>query len=588
MFQIEWVDKKKWHSSGIESLKTATNLKAAEVKRVLFLKWEEHCVECAVPECYGVCPLYERRSDGACRRFAYGIYPNPDFKGLYNFGADICFKRWSKIEADLNCFSFPAPVYSHNFMKYCDWLPLRLKRKISVVIKKKYTKKKIDFDNFVLECFSPHKNSFNLILEYFTQINGAERKTKFRHVFDISHGRNFYTVPFSDFNIDNFEGLLFLHPEESDTEKRLIFTWLDFVKYSKTHAEPAREPTEKTKCVAWDLDNTLWEGILAESTQLKPVDDALKLIKQLDERGILQTIVSKNDHESAWEMLERFGIEDYFLYPAINWGQKSQNLKSIAKSLNIGLDTFAVIDDSAFEREEIKQSLPEVRVYSEKQIKDIIELPSFSVEVTDVSKKRRSMYISEMKRKKLVESFSGDYEDFLISCQMQMEIFRPKKEKHITRCWELVQRSNQLNISSRRYTTKEFEDLLNNKEWIGIAFSCNDKFGDYGIVGFATVSFASEKPVLEDLVISCRVAQKKVEHTFVDWLNRYISKLGHDTLYVRLVKTKKNRPIRQVFSDFEFQKTKEESEHVILLQRECASVNILQRKIIDLTVKDFN
>ena len=103
-------------------------------------------------------------------------------------------------------------------------------------------------------------------------------------------------------------------------------------------------------------------------------------MRKLDERGILQTIVSKNDHHEAWAMVEKLGLAEYFLYPAIGWGRKSDSLRRIAERLNIGLDTFAFVDDSAFERAEVAEALPMVRVYDEKgtSLEQLLSLPSSS------------------------------------------------------------------------------------------------------------------------------------------------------------------------------------------------------------------
>src|SRR5438105_10164366 len=159
----------------------------------------------------------------------------------------------------------------------------------------------------------------------------------------------------------------------------------------------AAAPADKVKCVAWDLDNTLWEGTLLEDgpdgCRLRP--EVRALIERLDERGILQTAVSKNDHDDAWAVVERLGLQDYFLYPAINWGQKSANLKQIAERLNIGIDTFAFVDDSPFERAEVAAALPMVRVYSPEQLAGLLERPELDVPVTEMSRKRRLSYLAE-------------------------------------------------------------------------------------------------------------------------------------------------------------------------------------------------
>src|SRR3990167_1597589 len=205
----------------------------------------------------------------------------------------------------------------------------------------------------------------------------------------------------------------------------------------------------------------------------------------------------------------QIGLQDYFLF-AIHWGPKSESLKEIARRLNINLDTFVLIDDSPFERAEVQSALPQVRVYSVEQIPKLLSYSEFDVPITEMSKTRRASYLAEIKRDRVKESFSGDYESFLRSCQMQLRIFILEEEKHILRCLELIQRSNQLNLSARRYTEEQFRQLLSDKRVLNIALGCKDKFGDYGIVGFASVAEKDGIPVLQDLVLSCRVAQKRV------------------------------------------------------------------------------
>lgn len=110
---------------------------------------------------------------------------------------------------------------------------------------------------------------------------------------------------------------------------------------------------KKIKCVVWDLDNTVWNGVLIEDAKVTPRDGIKEIIETLDERGILQSIASKNDAGCALAKLRELGLDEYFIYPQINWGNKSSSVKEIAKSINIGIDTLALIDDQAFERDEV-------------------------------------------------------------------------------------------------------------------------------------------------------------------------------------------------------------------------------------------
>jgi FkbH-like protein len=548
MFQIEWANKELANKE-IPVTAEPSGIDKHTLQRILNLRWEEHCVECAVPECYTSCNLYKPRQDGACARFVYGIYPNSNVAGHFDFGADITFRKWAKLEADLNQ-SFPGNVILHARQHSYTSLTREAKTVIRNKFRNKYAFSNSLFDAFVVECYSPQPESFNFILEYFTEVNRF-RKTQYRSSFVIKQGYNYFSVPFADFKMNDLEGYIYLYPESHEPEKRLIFTWLDFVKFKNNESNDA-ESSPKVKCVAWDLDNTLWHGILSEDKDVILIEHVAEVIKQLDERGILQTIVSKNDFDPAWQKLKEFELDHYFLYPAINWSQKSENIKGISKKLNISIDTFAIIDDSLFERDEIKSALPQVRTYSEKQITEILSYKEFDFPITTLSKKRRESYFTEQVRDNAKTIFTGTYDEFLESCEMKITAFVPTLEDDILRCWELVQRSNQLNLSTNRYSREEFKNLLSKPDVMSLALRCTDRYGDYGIVGFSSTAFLTHYPILIDFVLSCRVAQKKIEHAFIKKLSALLYRKGYEELAVKFIKTAKNKPLLQVFDDLPF------------------------------------
>src|ERR1700745_2812167 len=117
---------------------------------------------------------------------------------------------------------------------------------------------------------------------------------------------------------------------------------------------------DTVKCVVWDLDNTLWDGVLLEDDEVFLRGEVVEIIKTLDSRGILHSIASKNDHAKAMEKLRQFGLQEFFLYPQINWNSKVSSITKISTAINIGLDSMALIDDQPFERDEINFSLPQV------------------------------------------------------------------------------------------------------------------------------------------------------------------------------------------------------------------------------------
>src|ERR1700722_7122698 len=209
----------KWGRSDLVASKHDFEVRRSQVRRkdiasMVALRWEEHCVECAIPECYQTCLLYRKREDGACARFAYGIAANKTFKGHYNFGADIQFRRWGKLEASLKDAyqAYTMTVFDRliniNWIRRAglSWGTGRNRRQGATALK---------FDEFVIECYSFSPTPFRIICEYFTESNRI-RTTKFRQNFLVNGGYNFFTVPFQKIKIEALEGYIYLYPEESN------------------------------------------------------------------------------------------------------------------------------------------------------------------------------------------------------------------------------------------------------------------------------------------------------------------------------------------------------------------------------------
>lgn len=580
----------------------------------MLLHWQEHCLECAPPLCYQTCPLFVARSDQKCARFVYGVVRNPTVKGLFDFGADLRFRRWGKIEASITGRS--VSVSTHRLIDSLDRAVTGTVNLVSDVLQRLNPKRRLNgalqlyrdklvarlgkprgnFDAFVIECFSAESWSFRLIVEIHNPTG-----TSIRESVEVKPGQNFFQLPIRSDAWKAPGSMLTLYPEENK-EPRLIFSWLDFVVLepdaqistqisgeppAAQPAQAAARPAEKIKCVAWDLDNTLWRGTLIEDGEshlaLRP--EAVDLIKQLDERGIIQTVVSKNNHDDAMKVIEAHGLQDYFLYPAINWGRKSANLEAVANQININVDTFGLIDDSAFERNEVSTVLPMVRVYKEDSLSELLSLPEFQVPITSASRLRRQSYLADVRRTRIQESFGDDYGAFLRSCEIKLRLFVPRSDPEVLRCVELIQRSNQLNLSGKRYTIEEFRGFLASPTQLCIAMECSDKFGNYGIIGFAKVDESGADPVATDFVMSCRVAQKFVERTFYAWLGAHEKKAGRTKLLARFVRTKRNQLLVEVFQQLPFQTVSELSDGSLV------SMDLLTpfepEKVMDVDAGDF-
>jgi FkbH-like protein len=269
-------------------------------------------------------------------------------------------------------------------------------------------------------------------------------------------------------------------------------------------------------------------------------------IETLDRRGILLSIASKNNPEDAMQVIRKFDLEQYFLCPLISWQPKSQSLRAVAQQLNIGLDTLLFVDDSTFELEEVRSVCPEVRLLNAEFSRHLCDREDCQVPVTAESQERRKLYQVEASRQAVAQSFSQDYMAFLRHCEIELTV-RPMTEENLERVHELTQRTNQMNFSGNRYDREVLRQLLASPDLDTFVLSCQDRFGSYGVIGFSVVD--RREPRMIDLMFSCRIQSKRVEHAFLAYLMRkYIAESGKD-FYADYRKTPRNAPSGKVFSD---------------------------------------
>ncbi|MBD2494904.1 HAD family hydrolase [Nostoc sp. FACHB-280] len=264
------------------------------------------------------------------------------------------------------------------------------------------------------------------------------------------------------------------------------------------------------KCVVWDLDNTLWHGVLLEDNQVSLRENIINLIETLDKRGILQSIASKNEHHTAIAKLAEFGLQEYFLYPQINWNSKADSVKEIANLLNIGLDAIAFIDDQLFELEEVKFSLPEVLCINAAEIGNILDMPVMNPRfITEDSRIRRLMYLSDIERQNAEKEFVGTSDEFLATLQMNFTI-STAQEEDLQRAEELTLRTNQLNTTGYTYSYDELNHFRNSENHKLLIASLEDKYGSYGKIGLVLIECQPLSWTIKLLLMSCRVMSRGV------------------------------------------------------------------------------
>ena len=308
----------------------------------------------------------------------------------------------------------------------------------------------------------------------------------------------------------------------------------------------------KIKCVVWDLDNTIWNGTLSEGDHLILNPHILDTLRTLDERGILQSIASRNTFDDAWARIQAFGIGDYFLYPEIHWESKGISIARIARNLNISTDSFAFIDDQPFERDEVRFQMPEIRTFDPADLPGLLAddafIPRF---ITDESRLRRLMYQSDAKRNAEEKQFKGPGEAFLKTLGMKLEI-RPAETHDLERAEELTQRTHQLNTTGIAYSYEDLSALLQSPNHRLLVASLTDRYGSYGTIGLVLVELAPSGWDIRLLLMSCRVMSRGVGGAMITFL-RNEAKRHTTRLFADFKETDRNRMmyITYNFSGFE-------------------------------------
>lgn len=333
--------------------------------------------------------------------------------------------------------------------------------------------------------------------------------------------------------------------------------------------QPQMKEAKKTviKCVVWDLDNTVWNGILLENDTLELREGISEIIRTLDSYGIINSIASKNNYDDAIHMLEKFGIRDYFLYPQISWDLKSTSIKTIQEKLNIGMDAIAFIDDQPFERDEVAFMHDEVACYDIDCIAQATELfkPRF---ITEESSLRRKMYLDDDIRNE-EEKEIGNNKKFLESLDLAFSI-APASVNDLQRVEELTVRTNQLNATGYTYSYDELEALIASPNHRLFVSELTDKYGSYGKIGVAMVECSDEIWTLKLLLMSCRVMSRGVGGVLLNYIMN-LAKKNKCKLQAEFLPTDRNRLMYVTYKFAGFREIKKLENGVVLLEHDLTS-----------------
>jgi len=332
----------------------------------------------------------------------------------------------------------------------------------------------------------------------------------------------------------------------------------------------AAEKISPKKCIALDLDNTLWGGIIGEDglqgIQLgddfpgKAYRDFQQTLVCLKKKGVLLAVASKNNPEDVYEVFDKHDAmilsRKDFAALEIHWDSKVESIRRVAKKLNIGLDSIIFVDDSAKEIGEISERLPDVTcvVVPEElaELSDLFAETDFFdfAEITDEDRRRTEMMAADSARLEIQEAMSE--EEFRKSLNLKIEVFAAQKQ-HLARVTQLINKTNQFNLTTVRRTQDEVEELVGSKDALVLGMDIKDKYGDYGLVGVTILKKKAKSCVIDTLLMSCRVLGRGAEETLIAKLAEAAKSLGCDEIRGRYIATSKNAMVKDFYRHFNFQ-----------------------------------
>lgn len=320
------------------------------------------------------------------------------------------------------------------------------------------------------------------------------------------------------------------------------------------------------KVLLLDLDNTLWGGLAGENdiTPIELSDDYTgliyknlqRMILQMKKQGVILGIVSKNNESDALQIINNHPHmvlrESDFAIKKINWNNKFDNIMEIASELNVGLDSMVFFDDNPTERQLVMDALPQVAVpeFAEKTE----DLPEAMIRIwkqyfdrsvlTKEDLKKTEQYAANVKRDALKVSV-GSFEDYLE--RLEIKLIRKKAEENVERIAQLINKTNQFNLTTCRHTINEVQEMINSPEYEVFAYQVTDRFGDNGLVAVVIVHLQNNEPVIEEFVMSCRVMGKKIEDAIIDDIETIMKNQGYDGISGEYIASNKNMPVSDLY-----------------------------------------
>jgi FkbH-like protein len=329
------------------------------------------------------------------------------------------------------------------------------------------------------------------------------------------------------------------------------------------------------KAIIFDCDNTLWKGVVGEDgiegIDMSPTSKSGKfyhfvqrIAVYLSKRGVIIGLCSKNNEQDVLDVLRNHKDmilnEDHIVIKKINWLDKASNLRAIASELNIGIDSLIFIDDSNFEINLIKEQVPEIFTI---QVPTLIsEYPDlvfksaskyFNLLLNDEDAKKTEMYKQQFERENSKTAFSS-IEDYLASLEIELIVVK-NDELQIPRIAQLTQKTNQFNLTTKRYTESHIQQFVSNIKYEVYAMFVKDKFGDNGLTGVC-IAYEDEKNpknvIIDSLLMSCRIIGRNIEFVYLNYMINDLVSKGYQIITADYIPTNKNGQVEYFYDNIGF------------------------------------
>ena len=484
--------------------------------------------------------------------------------GLYKFSSDMTFLIIDTRSVLGKLFFNPYSISVEDRKQFVKTKSDEIINLAKIFVNK--TKSKLILSNFVIPTYSPYE--INEAREEFglqDMVRALNQNIKIALSQDPKiylHDLNSFITKFGENNV--FDYKQFFYGDVKISLSHIPYLAEEFMGYVKAVLGLNK------KCIVLDLDNTLWGGIVGEDgfEGIKLGDDPVgrayvefqRHLLALNQRGIILAINSKNNFDDTIEIIRKHPNmilkEENFACFRINWNDKVVNMEEISEELNIGLDSIVFFDDDPINRYYMKTALPQVLTVelsdSSSYSQTLKSMNDFQMlKITNEDIKRSKMYLDQRKRTEF-QKHVGNLQDFLKQLNISVKI-KKADEYTIPRISQLTLKTNQFNLTTRRYQEEDIRKFVSDKNKLVECAQIQDKFGDNGITSVYIINKENQEEWLIDtFLLSCRVMGRGVEEALLSQIIERAKMKGIKKIKARYIKTKKNKPAENFLSNFGF------------------------------------